>query len=427
MINIEPTDLARAKNSRPLLSIIIPTHNRQQFAASAIRSVLAIPSNDIEVVVQDCSDDDQLSSLLAEESLDARLSYRHERSAYMTENWNRAIGRATGEYLCVIGDDDGVNPEIVQAAAWAKSNSLDCLAPKNNVEYRWPGTGTNSTLFSNFLKRPLPGSLMVYPFRGDLTTVVDLEAELRKLLRDGGVYFMHFSLPKLYYGLVHRRCLDAVRAQVGTYCKSVSPDMFLSLAIACTAPRMAVTDYPLTIPGVCKTSNSNVASILKKLSLRLEDQPEIRNTGYRWSEVVPPVYTVPGVWADAAVAALLSMGRGDLVKQLNLPRLAAYCVRADRGITQPVLRSLFSALRTTHKNSIIGAIKFAWNVLEIAAALQIDRIKRLLMTIRGKGRKRIDGLNNMVETSRALTNYLNVNGWSFTQRALATCSKDSQL
>ena len=106
MTNIEATGFAKADGSRPLLSIIIPTCNRQVYAASAIRCALAIPSSDIEVVVQDCSDEDTLSSLIAAESLDKRLSYRYERPAYMIQNWNRAIGRAIGEYLCLIGDDD---------------------------------------------------------------------------------------------------------------------------------------------------------------------------------------------------------------------------------------------------------------------------------------------------------------------------------
>jgi hypothetical protein len=252
---------------------------------------------------------------------------------------------------------------------------------------------------------------------------VDTEAELRKLVRDGGVYYMKFNLPKLYYGLVHRRCLDTVREKLGAFTGGLSPEMFASLAIACTAPRLAVINYPLTIPGACKASNTYIAYASKRQSTKLEDQPEFRDVGYHWSELVPRLYTVPPIWADSAVAALLAMGRADLVRQLNLPRLAAYCVRANRGVTQPVLRSLFTGLRTTHKNCAIGMIKFAWNVLGLACALQTDRIKRLLMMIGGRGRPRIDGLNNMVEASQALTRYLNDNGWSFSQCALKSCKR----
>jgi hypothetical protein len=416
--NIEATGFAKADGSRPLLSIVIPTCNRQVYAASAIRCALAIPSSDIEVVVQDCSDEDTLSSLIAAESLDKRLSYRYERPAHMTENWNRAIGRATGEYLCLIGDDDGINPEIVQAAEWAKSNTLDCLAVNNTVDYRWPGAG-QLTRVSILCKQILDGFLqIVYPFRSDITMDVDTEAELRKLVRDGGVYYMKFNLPKLYHGLVHRRCLDTVREKLGAFTGGLSPEMFASLAIACTAPRLAVIDYPLTIPGGCKASNTYIVSASKRQSMKLEDQPEFRDVGYHWSEIVPRLYTVPPAWADSAVAALLAMGRADLVGQLNLPRLAAYCVRANHGVIEPVMQGLYSGLQITHKNSTIGTLKFAWNLLGMAVAHQISRVKRLFVLILPKRPQRLEGLNDIVEASRGLTRYLNDYGLSFTKCTL---------
>jgi glycosyltransferase involved in cell wall biosynthesis len=424
MTHIEAGGLAKADSSKPLLSIIIPTYNRQEYAVSAIRCALAILSSDIEIVVQDCSDDDSLSSLIAAERLDKRLSYHYERPAHMSDNWNRAISWATGEYLCLIGDDDGVNPEIVQAAAWARNETLDCLAVRSAANYPWPSTFECSTLYSTFPKKAPDGYLEIVPFRGNITTNVDTEVELTKLMQDGGAYYLRFNLPKLYHGLVHRRCLDAVREKVGTYCgRSMSPDMFLSLAIACTAPHLAVTDYPLTIPGECKASNSIIYSVLKRESTKLEDHPDFRDDGGRWSEVVPRLYTVPPIWADAAVAALLAMGRSDLVQQLNLPRLAAYCVRANRGVTQPVLRGLSTGLRITGKNFTVGVIKFAWILLIITGRNLAGRIKsNLLLMLGAKRIQRVEGVNNMVEVSQALTRYLNENGWSFAQHAIKVTS-----
>ncbi|MNT58405.1 Spore coat polysaccharide biosynthesis protein SpsA [compost metagenome] len=57
----------------PLLSIIIPTRNRKEYAASAIRSILSIPSEDFELIVQDNSDNDELLALLASQAHDTRL------------------------------------------------------------------------------------------------------------------------------------------------------------------------------------------------------------------------------------------------------------------------------------------------------------------------------------------------------------------
>jgi glycosyltransferase involved in cell wall biosynthesis len=400
------------------LSIIIPTYNRQKYAASAIRCALAIPSNDIEVVVQDCSDGDLLSSLIVPELLDKRLSYRYERPAVMAENWSRAIARTAGEYVCIIGDDDGVNPEIVQAAAWAKSNALDGLAVATITNYLWANSGAPATLYSTLFRKALDGFLSIPPFRGYVKTDINTELELQKFVRDGGVYFQNFNLPKAYHGFVHRRCLDAVCEKVGTYCGSPSPDMFLSIAVACTSPRIAMTDYPLTLPGACRASNSVIQGMLKSQSKKLEDQPEFLGVGYRWSELVPRVFTVPGIWADSAVATLVAMGRSDLVSQLNLPRLAAYFVRENDSVLQPVLRDLRSGLRITGKSSTIGTIKFGWDVLWMKAAKQAGWINRILRRVGIRRIHRIDGINNMEEASAALTRYLNDNGWSFAECAL---------
>ncbi len=419
MTSSEVPEHQKSNGSPPLLSIIIPTRNRQECAASAVRCVLAIPSTEIEVVVQDCSDDDLLSSLIASELPDKRLSYRYDRPPVtMTENWNRAIARSKGEYVCLIGDDDGINPEILQAAAWAKSKALDCLAVRNTVLYLWPGIGAPSA----FIKDTEGGSLKIHGFQSDVTEA-DTAVELRKLLRDGGAYYLKFRLPKLYHGIVRRRCLEAVREKAGSYCGGLSPDIFPSLAIACLVDRLAVTDYPLTIPGVCKTSNSNVVSILKRFSTTVEDDADFRGSGgYRWSEVVPYVYTVETVWADSAVAALGAMGRDDLILQLNLPRLAAICIFSNPAVTWRVLRGFLKGLRLARKNRTVGTIAFVWNLVAVSGRNLGGRMKNRLLIAIGirSGPDRIEGLSNIVEASQALTGYLKDNGWKFLQ-----CAEDN--
>jgi hypothetical protein len=113
------------------------------------------------------------------------------------------------------------------------------------------------------------------------------------------------------------------------------------------------------------------------------------------------------------------MDRADLVKQLNLPRLAAYCVRANRGVILPVLRGLLTGLRITGKNSAVGVIKFAWILLIDTGRNLAGRTKSYLLLMTGAKRShRVEGVDNMVEVSQALTHFLNFNGWSFAQCAL---------
>ena len=88
----------------PLLSVIIPTKNRQRYAVSAVRSLMQLDSQHLEVVVQDNSDSDTLRSLLSEYIQDRRLIFRYtKKSISSIDNFNAAVELATGLYVCMIG------------------------------------------------------------------------------------------------------------------------------------------------------------------------------------------------------------------------------------------------------------------------------------------------------------------------------------
>jgi len=397
--------------SLPVLSVVIPTRNRVPYAISTIQSILEIPDPRLELVVQDNSDSRDLEFYVHENIKDNRFRYRYTPPPFSSiDNFNAALEMTTGEYLCLIGDDDGVNPEIIEAAAWAKANDIDALTSRNICNYLWRNTGIPSTLFT----KVEGGQLSITEFSGKIFEV-DVRCEVTKLIRNGGLYYLSFHLPKLYHGLVRRRCLDDIHEIIGAYFGGLSPDIFAVLAIACVANRVVVLDYPLTIPGACKVSSSVVEGQKKKHSKRLEDAPQFRDRGeYHWCELVPRVFSPETIWVDSGIAALRAMGRNDLVQELNLPKLAAYCIGANRGVTGPVLRDLFMGLRIIGKNPAIGVIQFPWSLLTGPGVKFARRAwNRFLMIIGMRAIYRIDGLENMVEVSHALTRYLKENGHSF--------------
>jgi hypothetical protein len=195
----------------------------------------------------------------------------------------------------------------------------------------------------------------------------------------------------------------------------LSPDIFASLSIACVAKRVAVTDYPLTIPGACRASATAEKSANKKHSKKLKDAPPFRDMGeYHWCELAPRVYCAEAIWVDSGVAALRAMGREDLVRQLNLPKLAAYCIGSNRDVKWPVMRDLFKGMRIMRKNMAIGVIQFALSYLTGPGMKFARRAwNRFLIIIGIRSVLVIDGLENMVEVSHALTRYLNEKGTSF--------------
>jgi glycosyltransferase involved in cell wall biosynthesis len=155
--------------SSPLLSIVIPTRNRVPYAISAIQSVLEIPHPRLELVVQDNSDNRELDAWICANVSDPRLRYRYTATPLsFIHNFDAAARLTTGEYVCFIGDDDGVNPEIMDAACWSKSEDLDALVVRQPATYVWPGAGIPSTIFVKITDgvmriRTLNGNVRVCP------------------------------------------------------------------------------------------------------------------------------------------------------------------------------------------------------------------------------------------------------------------------
>ena len=112
------------------LSVLLPTRNGGAYLDACIRSVLADPSPDLELVVSDNANDDSTPEVLDSFAADPRLRVIRQRQVIsVVENWNRALEAATGDYLLMIGDDDlllrsGVSTvrELVE-----RFNEPDCI------------------------------------------------------------------------------------------------------------------------------------------------------------------------------------------------------------------------------------------------------------------------------------------------------------
>ncbi|MGC7977418.1 glycosyltransferase, partial [Salmonella enterica] len=96
----------------PLISIYMPTWNRQQLAIRAIKSVLRQDYRHWEmIIVDDCSSSYQQLQQFVEELNDPRVRYTH--NAMNTDACavrNQAIMQAQGHYITGIDDDDEWTP-----------------------------------------------------------------------------------------------------------------------------------------------------------------------------------------------------------------------------------------------------------------------------------------------------------------------------
>lgn len=101
------------KNRPLLISIVIPTRNRLSLVKDAIYSVIHQGYPHWECVVFDNNSEESFEQDIAAFN-DSRIRYiRSETFLPVTDSWNRAIDAATGDYITLLGDDDGLTPDFM--------------------------------------------------------------------------------------------------------------------------------------------------------------------------------------------------------------------------------------------------------------------------------------------------------------------------
>ena len=94
----------------PRFSIVIPTHDRLHLLRDAIETVQRQAFKNWEVVVFDNSSSQPVKAHV-DGLADERIRFfRSDAFLPVTDSWNRAINEARGDYVLLLGDDDGLIP-----------------------------------------------------------------------------------------------------------------------------------------------------------------------------------------------------------------------------------------------------------------------------------------------------------------------------
>lgn len=311
-----------------LLTIVIATKNRTVYCIEAIKSIVAIQSNNIQIAIADNSDSEEVKEFV--KSINSpNVAYVYDGSPTSSiANFNKALALAKGEYVCMIGDDDGITTELLAITQWAKDNNIDAVVGSLSANYRWENTGASNTVFTK-----MTGSTLTITNFDCKVQHVNLEKSLQLLMKGGCTNYLDFLFPKLYHGLVKRSYFDEIKQETGNYLNGLSPDIYSAITLACKIKNLVYIDYPITIPGVCAVSTSIIEGQNKSNSKKIEDIPHLKNRGeYHWSEFVPRFYCVQTIWADSGFAALKDMGRVDLIGKFNKYALYSKILIADKSL-----------------------------------------------------------------------------------------------
>ncbi|MWG33160.1 glycosyltransferase family 2 protein [Halomarina oriensis] len=100
--------------SDPLVSVVVPTHNRADTVGGAIETALDQTYDPLEVVVVDDGSTDATPERLADYADDPRVrTVRNDSSRGVAGARNRGLALADGEFVCALDDDDRWHPEKV--------------------------------------------------------------------------------------------------------------------------------------------------------------------------------------------------------------------------------------------------------------------------------------------------------------------------
>lgn len=386
---------------KPLLSIVIPTKNREIYAYNAIKHILSVENQNIEIIIEDNSTNTSLHSMLSDLKKDERLVYNYNsKKISHIENFNNAINCATGEYICIIGDDDGLNPDIMKIVQWAYDNNIDAIKPGLQAAYFWPESGVqiNPDLDDNGILS-ISNITLNYHFSNP-------KKELYKLLKEGCQNYYEKDLVKIYHGIVRRKYMEKIKDITGNYFGGLSPDIYSVVALSSMIDKCLNIDYPLTIAGVCKVSTSADSSTGRHTG-RLEDAPHFNGRdGYVWAPEVPKFYSVFTIWADSALASVRDLKDKELLKAFSLSDSSGRLLLRFFQFKKEILNHYFAQ----NKNKLIPLFRLIYAIARTTVKYTVIRLKRKLSKS-SNTTIYFDELVTIGEAEKKMMNYIDSKGY----------------
>lgn len=283
----------------PILSVVIPTHNRSAYAVPTIRSILRL-SPDIEVVVTDTSDSDHITPAFADDPRWTRVRLvRPGHDLSVVDNFNAGLAAATGEYLIFIGDDDFLSPPVIDLVRWSSAQGIDAIKVTFPALYYWPD------FIHKRLGQYYAGTLHLSPFTGRIARH-DAHDALKNAAADfgGGVG----DMPRAYAGILSSRLARQIVQKYGHLFGGVSPDIYSAALISREASYCIKVDYPVIIPGASGASTAGQSANGRHVG-GLRDNPHIGAFhDLVWNDLIPEFYSVPTVWSFSLGKAIERIG-----------------------------------------------------------------------------------------------------------------------
>lgn len=204
----------------PLVSIIVPVYQVEQYLQTCIESILKQTYDHWELILVDDGSPDRCGEICDEYAeIDRRIRVIHQKNSGVVDARNAGIKAATGKYLAFVDSDDYIDPrmyeELVSKAEIDRLQIVWC----DWAEFKYTPSGAKET------------STVSTGFEADADTA------LRNLLADKIKGF-------LWNKLIEKEYYDRCDIKTDAEC-TIMEDKYILVQLLCHHPRMGYVQKPL--------------------------------------------------------------------------------------------------------------------------------------------------------------------------------------
>jgi glycosyltransferase involved in cell wall biosynthesis len=269
----------------PKFSIVLPTRNRHQTLQYALKTCLSQDFEDYEIIVSDNFSTSDTQEVVEKFNDDRIVYLRTNQPLAMSKNWEFALSHIRGDYVILIGDDDGLLFNSLSLLDNVIDSTKERVVRWDWILYYWP----------DFFIKNVSGKMYI-PMSNGITKLNSTDI-IKKVVN----YQLHYNaLPMLYNSVVHNSILTKIKEKDGVFFHSQAPDIYSGLIIAKSVNHYLSISTPLSIAGLSKSSNGAAQLYTKENSNIKEDFTNLNEkAGLNWHPKVPAINVLPAIIADS--------------------------------------------------------------------------------------------------------------------------------
>lgn len=228
-------------------SVLLPTRNRLEYLRYAVTSVLNQDYDNWELIISDNHSEEDIQGYV-KSLADSRIKYSRTQSFVpVTDNWNNAMEKATGDYVIMLGDDDALTRGYFQ-------NALKLINKFENPDLLYSSAYLYS--YPHVLPGHSLGLLQIWGNASFLEGKKDpfflKQKEQQRLVKKAMGFKILYNY-NMQFALISLNLIAELKRE-GVFFHSPYPDYYAMTALFLKARRILAIPYPLVIIGICPKS-----------------------------------------------------------------------------------------------------------------------------------------------------------------------------